>query len=226
VLPNLSTLSLGNWEWEDFSPLLDVIVAVNLKSLAIIGPAQNSLGWSSWDHLHGFLRRSHPRLEKLQLEGVPTTPEELVDSLKLVPTIVNLRLDGRSFDHFLVSRLVWQPDVGTHSGDNILSSLRSLIVIGSSTSYVSARAFVHMVYSRLRYSDGASVTHAPNDLGIQRSGPTEFLREINLATGILWGRLYQHRMILHLEKDPLLYQFREKGDIVLRIPPDLETPGY
>ena len=103
-----------------------------------------------WDHVETFLKRtSTSQLLRLYLEGLPLSVESVEEILRISPHVEDLRLDGRMFDSYIVSRLTWIPG---DEDSNLLPKLKFFIIVGCSTTYVSVEELVHMVYSRARYT--------------------------------------------------------------------------
>ncbi|KLO11248.1 hypothetical protein SCHPADRAFT_999065 [Schizopora paradoxa] len=156
---NLTRLSLSSTKALDFGPLLSLLAAPDLEELSLTGPYyaewmidEHDMNYNvheDWNHVTEFLDRVESPLRKLHLEGMPLTSESVVGYLEQMDSIEDLKVDGRIFDRYLVSRLTWMPDA--EDSNNLLPELKSLTVVGCSISYLSIIELVHMIYSRARY---------------------------------------------------------------------------
>ena len=155
----LTRLSLSSTKNLEFGPLLSILDAPKLEVLCLKGPLYAE--WMAveldldldlfqdWDHVNRFLERSpKPQLAKLHLEGLPLSAESAAGVLDISPHVNDLKLDGRVFDSRLVSRLTWAP--GAEKDINLLPNLRSLAVVGCSTTHIRVAELVDMVRSRVK----------------------------------------------------------------------------
>ncbi|EJD06194.1 uncharacterized protein FOMMEDRAFT_26926 [Fomitiporia mediterranea MF3/22] len=105
-MPNLSFLFIS-WDWlVDVGPILDVLHTPNLRRLGLRGPPPTR---RQWTHLRRFLKRSRPALTQLSIKEIGFTDIQLIDCLRLVPTLTNLSLSHCSVDSNFVRTLRLDP---------------------------------------------------------------------------------------------------------------------
>lgn len=162
-LPNLEELFLDSCTITDFH-LLDELLADNLKEFAVAGRSTSE--GSGWDHINEFIERSRPPLKQISIRGTPITPEQLVNCLVLVPNVRYLSLDGRVFDDFVVSRLLWRPNDALNMDDNLLPFLDKLVVTDCAVDSRFVMGVSLMVHSRL-------ISHNVVELGLMLNCGTD-----------------------------------------------------
>ncbi|KLO10244.1 hypothetical protein SCHPADRAFT_930663 [Schizopora paradoxa] len=208
----------------DFGPLLDSVHTPNLDTLAIDTRSQIDLpeGQVGWHHLYEFLSHSRPPLTFLILHGMPTTTEEFIHCLVLVPRLQSLELDGRIFDDFVVSNLTWKPfeslrTTGYEEG-NILPHLRALKMRDCPLSSSRERErLTLMLHSRLIYVVMAQTANDSDgwdgESMLRWGGPSSTLDEIQLSEHFeFWtGQVYSDADTKSLIDNPIIQSFIEKG---------------
>ncbi|KAL5533448.1 hypothetical protein ACEPAF_5224 [Sanghuangporus sanghuang] len=101
-MPNLSFFFIS-WDWlVDVGPILDVLVAPSVRRLGLRGPPPTR---RQWTHLRRFLKRSRPALTQLSIKEIGFTDIQLIDCLRLVPTLTNLSLSHCSVDSNFIKAL-------------------------------------------------------------------------------------------------------------------------
>ncbi|THH08694.1 hypothetical protein EW145_g2535 [Phellinidium pouzarii] len=107
-MPNLSFLFIS-WDWlVDVGPILDILTTPKLKRLGLRGPPPTR---RQWTHLRRFLKRCRPGLTQLSIKEIGFTDIQLLDCLRLIPTLMNLSLSHCSIDSAFVKALRFDPRV-------------------------------------------------------------------------------------------------------------------
>ena len=107
-MPKLSFLFIS-WDWlVDVGPILDVLHTPNLRRLGLRGPPPTR---RQWGHLRHFLKRGRPALTQLSIKEIGFTDIQLVDCLRLVPTLTNLSLSHCSVDSNFIKALRLDPRI-------------------------------------------------------------------------------------------------------------------
>lgn len=102
LMPNLSFFFVS-WDWlVDIGPILDVLSAPALRRLGLRGPPPTR---QHWPHLRTFLYRSRPLLTQLSIKEIGYADIDLLESLKLCPTLTNLSLSHCSVTTDLIRAL-------------------------------------------------------------------------------------------------------------------------
>ncbi|KAH8114244.1 hypothetical protein DFH11DRAFT_256908 [Phellopilus nigrolimitatus] len=101
-MPSLSFLFIS-WDWlVDVGPILDLLFAPNLRRLGLRGPPPTR---RQWTHLRRFLKRCRPTLMQLSIKEIGFTDIQLLDCLRLTPSLTNLSLSHCSIDSAFVKAL-------------------------------------------------------------------------------------------------------------------------
>ena len=102
TMPNLSFFFIS-WDWlVDVGPILDVLNTPNLKRLGLRGPPPTR---RQWTHLRHFIKRGRPALTQLSIKEIGFTDIQLLDCLRLVPSLTNLSLSHCSVDSNFIKAL-------------------------------------------------------------------------------------------------------------------------
>ena len=89
-------------------PILDILYTPSLRRLGLRGPPPTR---RQWTHLRRFLKRSRPALTQLSIKEIGFTDIQLVDCLRLIPTLTNLSLSHCSVDSAFIKALRLDPRV-------------------------------------------------------------------------------------------------------------------
>lgn len=154
------------------------------------------------------------------------TSELLVDCLTLLPNISSLSLDGRVFDTYVVSKLLWRlsSESSIEDSDNLLPSLESLSVTDCATDSRFVTAFSLMVHSRLLCHHITKLGIIPSrDTELMKSkkcgGPESALADINLLAGGFKFIDSDEDLAVYnaLFYDPYLSYYRDRGILTLDV---------
>ena len=123
-MPNLTFLFIS-WDWiVDVGPILDVLYTPILKRLGLRGPPPPSP--QQWSNLLHFLLRCKPQLTQLSLKEIGYTDIQLLECLKLLPSITNLSISQCPVDTFFIKALAANPKKLCAKKEIVLPSLEYL----------------------------------------------------------------------------------------------------